>query len=145
MQLAGLSKCDPRGGSRSNVLLQARLDTNTTSFVVRVRNLSINGALLEGEGLPIEGTFVRLRRGRLNVRGEVAWQQAERRGLRFSTDIDVTSWVKPVLATGQQRIDSILTALRENPNDDCRWAKGEPSQHVTLEVLSSDLDEICES
>src|ERR1051325_1703403 len=81
---------DPRSNVRANVFLAATLIAAGNSRPVRIRNISSQGALLDGPALPPEGSIVHLRRGSLSVDGEVAWQVEDQCGLRFGTDVMVS-------------------------------------------------------
>src|SRR4030095_2626131 len=52
-----------RKNRRSNVLMSASLELSGTSLPVKLRNLSAEGALVEGDGLPIEGASILFRKG----------------------------------------------------------------------------------
>ena len=43
---------------RSNVLMSASLELSGTSLPVKLRNLSAEGALVEGDKLPVEGASI---------------------------------------------------------------------------------------
>lgn len=77
-----------RRSRRSNVLMAATIETAATATQVRLRNLSAEGALIEGESLPIEGCQVLFRKNELSVRGQVAWIQGNRAGICFDTHLD---------------------------------------------------------
>jgi hypothetical protein len=128
-----------RAQVRSNVFLAASLVTAGASMSVRVRNLSAQGALLDGESLPVPGSRVRLLRGDLSADGLVAWTGGGPAGIRFAGAIDVAAWVKRLGHPGQQRVDDAVAALRDRlPHDerpDCRPA--------SLGAISEDLDAIC--
>src|SRR5512139_383211 len=47
-----------RKSRRSNVLMSASLELSGTSLPVKLRNLSAEGALVEGDKLPIEGASI---------------------------------------------------------------------------------------
>lgn len=68
---------------RSNVLLKATLEMPGASLPVVLRNLSQEGALVQGEGLPDEGTRVLFHRQGLSVPGRVAWSHCNHAGLHF--------------------------------------------------------------
>ncbi len=105
---------DPRTDQRSHVFLMAVLRAGTTSCPVRVRNISIHGALLEGNHLPLEKQIVALRRGSLSVSGEIAWIAGQHCGIRFSKPISVAEWVDRAGPVGQQRIDSAVAQFRRS-------------------------------
>ena len=56
-----------RKNRRSNVLMSASLELSGTSLPVKLRNLSAEGALVEGEKLPIEGASILFRKGDLSM------------------------------------------------------------------------------
>ena len=132
---------DSRSETRSNVFLSASLVTNSSTLPVRIRNLSPHGALLDGRELPVAGSSVRLVRGGLTVSGQVAWQADDWAGIGFDEQIEIDQWVRRVGHAGQQRVDSVVAALRrkETPLEN-RRAATLPS----LAALSSELDQICE-
>lgn len=68
---------------RANVLLTAVVEMSGRSLDVKLRNLSAEGALIEGPGLPIEGTEIRFRKGDLQVPGKVVWVSQSRAGIQF--------------------------------------------------------------
>jgi len=72
-----------RRSSRSNVLLQATLEVPGASLIVVLRNLSEEGALIQGESLPAEGTRVLFRRDGLSVPSRIAWSHAGHAGVEF--------------------------------------------------------------
>lgn len=129
MNVIAGSESDPRSGPRSNVFLMAMLDVGSGTYPVRVRNLSLHGALLEGAQLPREGTAVRLMRGSLCAAGDVAWQSDRHCGIRFNRSVNVNEWVKRAGPIGQQRIDSLVAEYRDG---------GIRSSHL---ALLSDNDE----
>lgn len=68
---------------RSNVLLKATVEIPGESLPVVLRNLSQEGALVKGEGLPQEGTRVLFHRQGLSVPSRVAWTHCNHAGLDF--------------------------------------------------------------
>jgi hypothetical protein len=68
---------------RSNVLMAAALELSGTSLPVKLRNLSEDGALVEGDKLPIEGAELVFRRQELSVHAKVVWVRGGRCGLSF--------------------------------------------------------------
>lgn len=133
------SESDHRSQNRSNVFLSASLLVGAASVPVRVRNMSQRGALLDGSSLPSAGTKVRLARGELSAGGNIAWQRDGQAGIRFVGEIDISSWVKKVGHTGQQRVDNAIAALRRHepvPDFDM--------QAPSLERISLDLQLICD-
>lgn len=75
---------DPnRRRRRSNVLLTAVLELSGRELEVKLRNLSADGALVEGDALPVEGAEIRFRRHELAVKGKVVWVRGTRAGISF--------------------------------------------------------------
>lgn len=72
-----------RRSSRSNVLLKATLELPGVSLGVVLRNLSQDGALVEGEGLPEKGARVLFHRQGLSVPSRIAWCDGAQAGLQF--------------------------------------------------------------
>ena len=72
-----------RRSDRSNVLLRATLEVPGASLSVVLRNLSQDGALVQSESLPGEGTRVLFHRQGLSVPCRIAWSHAGYAGLEF--------------------------------------------------------------
>ena len=68
---------------RSNVMLKATLETPGASLAVMLRNLSQDGALVQGEELPEQGSRVLFHRDGLSVPSRVAWSHCGHAGLAF--------------------------------------------------------------
>lgn len=73
---------------RSNVLMAASLELSGTSLPVKLRNLSAEGALVQGDKLPVEGSSVLFRKGDLSMPGSVAWVQGRQAGINFAQKLD---------------------------------------------------------
>ena len=76
-----------RRSRRSNVLLAASIEVAGASLAVKLRNLSTEGALVEGESLPVEGSEVLFRRNDLSVTSRVAWVHGKHAGVAFCRPI----------------------------------------------------------
>ena len=135
---------DPRINARSNVFLTANLVAAGHSRPVRVRNISENGALLDGPDLPAEGSIVQLRRGGLDAAGEVAWTQRGQCGLKFDRPVAVKEWVKRVGHSGQAQVDEMIALVRRSRLAPVETAIADESGGDTLEAISADLAEVCE-
>lgn len=109
---AAIDTSDTRSDPRSNVFLMATIGAGTTSSAVKVRNLSVHGALLEGAALPPAGASACLRRGSLQVEGIIAWRERTHCGIRFQSPIEVDQWVRRVGAREQQKIDVAIADIR---------------------------------
>ncbi len=78
------SNTQNRRTRRSYVLLSASIELSGASLPVKLRNLSSEGALIEGDKLPVEGAEVVFRKAELSVSGRIAWVEGHRAGLAFS-------------------------------------------------------------
>jgi hypothetical protein len=77
-----------RRSRRSPVLLAATVELGGAVHDVKLRNLSSDGALIDGgETLP-EGAAVTFCRKDLRVRARVAWVQGNHAGLAFDTPLE---------------------------------------------------------
>ena len=76
-----------RKSRRSNVLLAASIEFSGAAHSVKLRNLSTEGALIEGDGLPVEGSEVLFRRNELSVKSRVAWVHGKQAGVAFHRPI----------------------------------------------------------
>ncbi len=68
---------------RSNVLLKATLEVPGESLTVVLRNLSQEGALVQGDSLPPEGTRVLFHRQGLSVPARLVWAHDSYAGVEF--------------------------------------------------------------
>lgn len=87
-----------RKSRRSNVLMAASLELSGTSLPVKLRNLSSEGALVEGDKLPVEGAAIVFRKGELSVPGRVAWAKTRHAGISFSQQLDAEQVLRHVPA-----------------------------------------------
>ena len=77
-----------RRSRRSQVLLTAELEHAGASHSVKLRNLSSEGALVESDKLPIEGTPVEFRRNELSTGGRVVWVNGKFAGIAFDVKLN---------------------------------------------------------
>lgn len=77
-----------RKSRRSQVLLTATLEHGGAAQAVKLRNLSAEGALVESEKLPIEGTTVQFVRKDLHAAGRVVWVSGKYAGIAFAEKLD---------------------------------------------------------
>jgi len=82
------SNTQNRKSRRSNVLMAASLELSGTSLPVKLRNLSADGALVEGDKLPVEGASILFRKGDLSVPGRIAWAKTRHAGISFERKLD---------------------------------------------------------
>lgn len=72
-----------RRSRRAPVLLAASLEVAGQDVPVKLRNLSEEGALVEGDRLPLEGTSTFFQRKELRLRSRVVWVQGRYAGVAF--------------------------------------------------------------
>ena len=87
-----------RKNRRSNVLMSASLELSGTSLPVKLRNLSAEGALVEGDKLPVEGSSVLFRKGDLSMPGQVAWVKGRQAGINFAQQLNPEQLLRHVPA-----------------------------------------------
>jgi len=76
-----------RRSRRSNVLLAASIEAFGNVIPVKLRNLSTEGALIEGKNLPLEGSKVTFHRNELSVGSHIAWVLGDQAGVAFTRTI----------------------------------------------------------
>lgn len=81
---------------RSNVLLTAVLEFSGRELEVKLRNLSAEGALVEGDMLPVEGAEIRFKRQELKVGGKVVWVRGTRAGVSFHEQLSPEALLRHV-------------------------------------------------
>ena len=69
-------------------MMTATLEISGRAVKVKLRNLSAEGAQVEGAGLPVEGTDLMFRKGNLAVVGRVVWTKDDHAGIRFDRLLD---------------------------------------------------------
>ena len=69
---------------RSPVLLAASVEVGGVVTPVKLRNLSEEGALIEGDSLPLEGSTTFFERNELRIKSNVAWVHGSFAGLAFA-------------------------------------------------------------
>jgi hypothetical protein len=88
----------------------ASMTAETVSGPVKIRNMSPDGALIEGAALPRLGEHLSLRRGKLVAAGRAIWCDGGRAGLRFDHLVDVAAWLP---AGGpQQQVSQAFHAIK---------------------------------
>jgi hypothetical protein len=77
-----------RRSRRAPVLLAASVEVGGDPKRVNLRNLSSEGALVEGDCLPLEGSTTFFRRNDLRLKSRVVWVQGRFAGLAFGRQLD---------------------------------------------------------
>jgi hypothetical protein len=73
-----------RRSRRSPVLLAASVEVAGVPQPVKLRNLSEEGALIEGDRLPLEGATTFFQRNDLRLKGRVVWVHGRFAGIAFA-------------------------------------------------------------
>ena len=73
---------------RSQVFMAASLETDGVVVQVKLRNLSTEGALVEGDRLPSVGSAILFRKKELSLSGRIAWITGRRAGVAFDALLD---------------------------------------------------------
>lgn len=90
------SQSQNRRSRRSNVLMAAFVESGAARLPVKLRNLSKDGALVEGAALPPVGTRVHFHKGDLALPGHIAWAAGTRAGIAFDRALDPESVLRHV-------------------------------------------------
>jgi hypothetical protein len=77
-----------RRSNRSPMLLSAQIQVGGTEVAVIIRNLSAQGALIEGGKLPLVGSATLFRRNDLCVSGRIVWVENRFAGLAFDRQLE---------------------------------------------------------
>lgn len=72
-----------RRSRRAPVLLAATVEVAGRPVAVKLRNLSEEGALIEGDQLPLEGSNTFFQRNELRLRSRVVWVHGRYAGVAF--------------------------------------------------------------
>jgi hypothetical protein len=76
--------------------MSATVEFDGASAKAKLRNLSKEGALVEGDGLPAIGQMVKFHKGDLHLSGIVAWRAGNRAGIAFDQPLDPDSVLRHV-------------------------------------------------
>lgn len=87
-----------RRSARKPVLLTASVEVGGGPAPVKLRNLSEEGALIEGEQLPGAGVATWLKRGTLRIEGTIVWIEGNLAGLSFSRRLEAAEVLRHIPA-----------------------------------------------
>ena len=136
------SYANARSQLRSSLFLAAMLRSGTEISPVRVRNMSVNGAMIEAPAAPPTGTTVDLLRGPLAARGTVVWSSDSGFGVRFSSLVTVKDRLAaPPTRAQQQQVDD-LVALVKAGGADLLGDDDDAVEHRSNELLADDLSSV---
>ena len=109
-----IDPADGRADPRMNLFLSATVEVDGRSLAVRIRNLSVRGAMIESPGLPRDGSEIVIERTGMKVGATLRWASGPRAGVQFDRTIDLAAW-SPSLALSarnQADVDSAMAAVR---------------------------------
>jgi hypothetical protein len=102
-----------RSSTRSKVLLAATLRLPDRTQAVRLRDLSANGALVEGAGDLVADSLVTFCRNDLAVPGVVAWSNGKHAGISFSRPLSPDVVLRHIPRPAEKKaVDHRRPALR---------------------------------
>ena len=136
---------------RKNLLLTATIRSGGVSAPVRIRNLSVKGAMIDAKALPEPGASVVLQRLEIEMRGVVVWRTEGRCGIHFEGAASVDEWVAgrrvpaAIFGLGQSRVDQIQAAIRSGRDiaDEDRAVASSPELITDVEArVAEELDHV---
>ena len=86
--------------------MAAILEHGGGTMPVTLRNLSADGALVEGDHCPEPGSPVVFRKNELAVAGRIAWTEGRRAGIAFASSLDPEAVLRHVPAMRPLRIEA---------------------------------------
>jgi hypothetical protein len=122
---------------RSPVLLAASVEVAGTAQPVKLRNLSQEGALIEGERLPLEGSTTFFSRNDLRVKSRIVWVQGNFAGVAFNRPLQREEVLRNV-PKPRQRIHPEF----RRPGLACRPLTPEERQMIQHWMITSPLGSV---
>ncbi len=105
---------DLRQGPRTAMFVTGTCISNNRVQPVRIRNMSRDGALLEGAILPAPGDQFELVRAHLRVSARSMWVSGNQCGVSFKAPIDVAEWMSRLAPSHQQQVDALVHQARQD-------------------------------
>lgn len=87
-----------RRSRRSQLFMTARLEVSGRAIDVKLRNLSSEGARVEGEAIPVEGTELLFRKGDLAIPARIVWVHGTQAGIGFKEALNTDEVLNHVAA-----------------------------------------------
>jgi PilZ domain len=128
------SNSQNRRSRRSPVFLTATLEVAGVAQQVKLRNLSEEGALVQGERLPLEGTTTFFERNELRIKSRVVWVHGNFAGVAFARPLKSEDVLRHV---PQPRAK--LNADFRRPGLACRPLSDQERQMVEKWMVASPL------
>jgi len=94
------------------MFLAAVMGVGAEHSLVKVRNMSSTGAMIESPVTLARGTNVNLVRGALKCQATVIWSCLGRCGLRFTSDVHIKDWLAAPTKAQQSRVDEIVILVK---------------------------------
>lgn len=91
-----------RRSRRSPVLLTATIFVSGVPVTVKLRNLSEQGALIESDRLPPEGTETIFERNDMRLKSRIVWVQGKYAGVAFNTPLKREEVLRQIPAPKQK-------------------------------------------
>lgn len=126
-----------RRSRRSPVFLAASIEVAGIPQQVKLRNLSEEGALIEGERLPLEGTTTFFQRNDLRVKSKVIWVHGRFAGVAFARTLKSDEVLRYVPQPRQK-----LGADFRRPGLACRPLTDQERQMVEKWMVASPIGKL---
>jgi len=123
-----------RRSRRAPVFLAASVEVGGVPETVKLRNLSEEGALIEGERLPLEGTTTFFQRNDLRLKSRVVWVQGRFAGVAFARPLKAEEVLRNVPRPRQQ-----IQADFRRPGLACRPLTPEERRMIEKWMVASPL------
>lgn len=101
---------EARRASRTNLFLGGTIESAAGRFIVRIRNISSKGALIQGQ-LPSESRALTLAHGSSSIEGKIVWRSRDKAGFEFDHEINVAEWTGKQ-SEQQNRVDQMMRAIQ---------------------------------
>ena len=121
-----------RRSRRAPVFLAASVEVAGVPEPVKLRNLSEEGALIEGERLPLEGTTTFFQRNELRLKSRVVWVQGRFAGVAFARPLKAEEVLRNVPKPRQQ-----IQADFRRPGLACRPLTADERKMIETWMVSS--------
>lgn len=138
LPLTPLQSKEVRHHDRTHMFVAATLYSDIGSCPVHIRNMSLQGALIEGSALPELDAPVTLRRGDLAASARIVWLAGRKAGVAFCATVYIADWMSRNGDSHQARVDDIVRDIRsERGRPDP--APGSPNTTPVNTLLNAEL------
>lgn len=96
------------------MFVAATLYSDKGSCPVHIRNMSLQGALIEGAALPALDAPVTLRRGGLAASARIVWLAGRKAGVAFCATVYIADWMSRNGDSHQARVDDVVRDIRSD-------------------------------